>query len=106
MSTRTLERRFRAETGDTVQNWIAQRRVEYARGLLEDSDMTISQIAYTVGFGSTESLRRHFSTATGTSARQYRQTFSVKPDSATGIINAPDYRQDPGDAADDGITRV
>jgi AraC family transcriptional activator FtrA len=107
MSTRTLERRFRAETGDSVQNWIAQRRVEHARGLLENSDMTISQIAHTVGFGSTESLRRHFTTATGTSARQYRQTFSVKPDPATGVVNAPDYRQEhPVDAADNGISHA
>ena len=78
MSSRTLARRFRAETGDSVQDWIALRRVEAARGLLEDSAMTISQIAYAVGFGSTESLRRHFRSATGTSARDYRQTFSAK----------------------------
>jgi AraC-like DNA-binding protein len=35
MSSRTLARRFRAETGDSVQDWIALRRVELARGLLE-----------------------------------------------------------------------
>lgn len=80
MSSRTLARRFRAETGDSVQGWIAKRRVEQARELLEDSGITISQIAYTVGFGSTESLRRHFSLTTGTSARQYRQTFSAGPE--------------------------
>ena len=82
MSSRTLARRFRAETGDSVQDWIALRRVELARGLLEDSGLTISQIAYTVGFGSTESLRRHFRAATGTSAREYRQTFSAKAGAA------------------------
>ena len=90
MSSRTLARRFRAETGDSVQNWIARRRVEQARELLEDSDMTISQIAYTVGFGSTESLRRHFNLTTGTSARQYRQTFSA--DAGTGSARPLDYR--------------
>jgi transcriptional regulator GlxA family with amidase domain len=82
MSSRTLARRFRAETGDSVQDWIALRRVELARGLLEDSGLTISQIAYAAGFGSTESLRRHFRAVTGTSAREYRQTFSAKADSA------------------------
>jgi transcriptional regulator GlxA family with amidase domain len=78
MSSRTLARRFRAETGDSVQDWIALRRVELARGLLEDSAMTISQIAYAAGFGSTESLRRRFRAATGASVREYRQTFSAK----------------------------
>jgi transcriptional regulator GlxA family with amidase domain len=82
MSSRTLARRFRAETGDSVQDWIAMRRVELARGLLEDSAMTISQIAYAAGFGSTESLRRHFRAATGTSPRDYRQTFNAKADRA------------------------
>jgi transcriptional regulator GlxA family with amidase domain len=82
MSSRTLARRFRAETGDSVQDWIALRRVELARGLLEDSGMTISQIAYAAGFGSTESLRRHFREATGTNPRDYRQTFSAKADVA------------------------
>jgi AraC family transcriptional regulator, transcriptional activator FtrA len=82
MSSRTLARRFRAETGDSVQDWIALRRVELARGLLEDSAMTISQIAYAAGFGSTESLRRRFRAATGASVREYRQAFSAKADSA------------------------
>ena len=38
MSQRTLARRFRAETGDSLAGWIARRRVERARALLEDSD--------------------------------------------------------------------
>jgi AraC family transcriptional activator FtrA len=82
MSSRTLARRFRAETGCSVQYWIALRRVEQARGLLEESSMTVSQIAYAVGFGSTESLRRHFRAVIGTNAREYRQTFSAKASSA------------------------
>src|ERR1700761_8055465 len=77
MSSRTLARRFRSETGDSVQDWIALRRVELARGLLQGSGMTISQIAHATGFGSTESLRRRFRAATGTSASEYRRTFSA-----------------------------
>jgi transcriptional regulator GlxA family with amidase domain len=75
MSPRTLERRFRAETGDSVARWIARRRVERARVLLEDSDLTVTQVAHVAGFGSTESLRRHFLTHTGTTPRSYRNTF-------------------------------
>ena len=66
MSERTLERRFRAETGDSLAGWIARRRVERARALLEDSDLTVSGVAHAVGFGSTESMRRHFVAQTGT----------------------------------------
>ena len=75
MSPRTLERRFRAETGDSLAGWISRRRVERARALLEDSDLTVTQVAHASGFGSTESLRRHFLTHTGTSPRSYRDTF-------------------------------
>ena len=75
MSPRTLERRFRAETGDSLTSWITRRRVERARALLEDSDLTVTQVAHACGFGSTESLRRHFVTHTGTSPRSYRDTF-------------------------------
>jgi AraC family transcriptional activator FtrA len=75
MSPRTLQRRFRAETGDSLAGWIARRRVEQARVLLEDSDLTVMQVAHAAGFGSTESLRRHFLTHTGTSPRSYRDTF-------------------------------
>jgi AraC family transcriptional regulator, transcriptional activator FtrA len=75
MSPRTLERRIRAETGESLSGWIARRRVERARALLEDSDLTVSQVAHAVGFSSAESLRRQFFTHTGTSPRSYRDTF-------------------------------
>ena len=81
MSERTLVRRFRAETGESLAGWIARRRTELARGLLEDSQLTVSEVAHTVGFGSTEAMRRHFVAHTGTTPRLYRETFrgSVVP---------------------------
>ncbi|MBB5788947.1 GlxA family transcriptional regulator [Jiangella mangrovi] len=75
MSQRTLERRFREETGESLAAWIARRRVERARALLEDSHLTVTQVAHAAGFGSTESMRRHFLTHTGTTPRSYRDTF-------------------------------
>ncbi|WP_131105495.1 GlxA family transcriptional regulator [Ornithinimicrobium sufpigmenti] len=75
MSTRTLERRFRAETGDTLIGWISRRRVERAQALLEDTDLTVTRVAHDVGFGSAESLRRHFLAYAGTSPRAYRAAF-------------------------------
>lgn len=75
MSARTLERRFRAETGTTLAGWIAMRRVEQARALLEDSPLTVTGVAHAVGFGSTEAMRRHFVAHTGTTPAAYRRTF-------------------------------
>lgn len=75
LSPRTLERRFRAETGDSLNVWITRLRVERARVLLEESDLTLLQVAHAAGFGTAESLRRHFLTYTGTNPRTYRRTF-------------------------------
>lgn len=75
MSPRTLERRFRSETGESVAGWIARRRVEKAQVLLEQTGLSVSQVAHTAGFGSAESLRRHFVARTGTTPRSYRDTF-------------------------------
>ena len=79
MSERTLERRFRAETGTSLAGWIARRRVERARALLEDSELTVSGVAHAVGFGSTEAMRRHFAAHTGTTPHAYRETFRGTP---------------------------
>jgi AraC family transcriptional regulator, transcriptional activator FtrA len=77
MSTRTLSRRFEIETGRGALRWLTERRVERARALLEDTAMTVTEIAFATGFGSLASFRRHFSRVTGTSPRAYRQTFSL-----------------------------
>jgi len=75
MSPRTFERRFRTETGETLVGWIARRRVEQAQALLERTELTVTEVAHGAGFGSTESLRRHFLSQTGTTPRSYRDTF-------------------------------
>jgi transcriptional regulator GlxA family with amidase domain len=79
MSPRTLARRFRVETGESFAGWIARRRVERARILLEESQLTVSAVAHQAGFGSTEALRRHFVTRMGTTPSSYRDTFRSPP---------------------------
>ena len=83
MSARTLVRRFRAETGEGLAEWMARRRIERARTLLEDTDRPVAQVAHDAGFGSVEALRRHFQTRIGTSPRAYRDTFRAQPDAPT-----------------------
>jgi transcriptional regulator GlxA family with amidase domain len=85
MSVRTYSRRFREETGLTPMQWIAQRRVDRARELLEQTDHTVDRIAAEAGFGTGASLRQHFQAALGVSPGAYRATFrgSVEPPSGT-----------------------
>lgn len=75
LSPRTLARRFRAELGDSVAGWVATRRVERARELLETTTMPVTEVAFVCGFGSVASFRRQFSTRSGASPRAYRETF-------------------------------
>lgn len=75
LSQRTVMRRFRSEVGLPLFDWIVRERVERAKGLLESTDLSITDISATVGFGSPESLRRNFERSVGTSPRGYRATF-------------------------------
>ena len=82
MSQRTLVRRFRAETGEGLAEWVARHRIERARALLEETDRPVAQVAHDAGFGSVEALRRHFQARVGTSPRAYRDTFRAPPPAA------------------------
>ena len=79
LSTRTLSRRFEAETGRGALQWIAERRVERARSMLEETGMSVTEVAFATGFGSLASFRRQFARLTGTTPRGYRQTFRGAP---------------------------
>jgi transcriptional regulator GlxA family with amidase domain len=75
MSTRSLCRRFRAQTGTTPMQWLLDRRLQRVRELLETTDLSVDRLAHATGFGSTETLRHHFSRHVGTTPRTYRTTF-------------------------------
>jgi len=75
VSTRTLSRRFEAETGRGPLQWLHERRIAKARALLEDTDLSVTDVAFATGFGSLAAFRRQFARATGTTPRNYRLTF-------------------------------
>ncbi|MEQ9495973.1 MAG: helix-turn-helix domain-containing protein [Deltaproteobacteria bacterium] len=75
MSTRTLSRRFREQTGTTPAQWIIRARVRAARRLLETTSLSVEHVATNVGFGSSAVLRQRFAELVGTSPRAYRSAF-------------------------------
>lgn len=75
MSERTFARRFVAETGTTPHKWLIGQRVLHARTLLEESDLSIEQIADRVGFNSPVVLREHFRRQIGLAPVDYRRRF-------------------------------
>ncbi|MGF6602498.1 AraC family transcriptional activator FtrA [Paraburkholderia sp. GAS448] len=78
MSPRTLQRQFRDATGMAPYEWLVRERVAIARELLEQqASMPMGRVAELAGFGSEESLRRHFRRVTLTSPASYRRKFAV-----------------------------
>ncbi len=77
MSVRTFTRKFRAEVGQSPQQWITRQRVDRARRLLETTDLTINEIATAVGFADPVQLRTHLRAAIGLSPHAYRRAYSV-----------------------------
>jgi len=75
MSVRTFTRRFRAETGVSPARWLADRRIELARRLLEGTDLPVEQVAARAGFGTTASMRQHLHAAIGVAPLAYRRTY-------------------------------
>jgi transcriptional regulator GlxA family with amidase domain len=78
-STRTLNRRFREQTGTTPLRWLQRARIRRARVLLETTGHPVERIADEVGFGSPTSFRDLFKNLVGTSPRDYRRAFRSPP---------------------------
>lgn len=79
MSTRTLNRRFRAQTGTTPLQWLHRARVYQAQYLLETTAYPVDRIAAQVGFGSPTAFRDRFKRLVGTSPHAYRHAFQSPP---------------------------
>jgi transcriptional regulator GlxA family with amidase domain len=75
MSTRTFIRHFTASTGATPAAWVRDQRVRQAEQLLEQADTTVAAIARRCGFGSPDTLRRHFKRVRGVNPETYRAAF-------------------------------
>ncbi|UYG06217.1 GlxA family transcriptional regulator [Halomonas sp. M4R1S46] len=68
LSVRQLERRFKAELGVTPKRYYLWLRINRAHRLLQQTDLSVAQVASSAGFGSLE----HFS-------RAYRRFFGCAP---------------------------
>jgi AraC-like DNA-binding protein len=63
---------FKRETGQGFHAYLSSIRISRAEEYLTESDMSITDIAYQCGFGSTKTFNRLFKTYTGSSPSCYR----------------------------------
>jgi transcriptional regulator GlxA family with amidase domain len=78
MSSRNFARVFVRETGVTPAKYVEQLRLEAARRQMEDSDMSLEEIAGSCGFSSAELMRRLFLRSFHVSPRTYRSRFQTR----------------------------
>lgn len=79
MSRRTFIRDFQASTGTTPAAWVRSRRLDEARRLLEETKLTVDQVAAASGFTSTVTMRQNFASAFATTPTDYRRRFEALP---------------------------
>ena len=78
VSTRTLNRRFKAATGQTPRGYLQQVRIQAAKRLLETTTDPVDELRARVGYGDPTAFRRAFTQATGLGPRQYRQKYGLR----------------------------
>ncbi len=75
-SSRTLIRRFTTELGSTPHEWLTRQRIIRAQELLEQTRLSIEDVARDSGFGAAPLLRHHFTRAVGITPTHYRRQFT------------------------------
>ncbi|MCW2106579.1 UNVERIFIED_ORG: AraC family transcriptional regulator [Rahnella aquatilis] len=72
LSIRHFTRNFQIETGETPHKWMMRVRVEKAKNLLADTEMTINEIAQACGFSSQSHLTTYLKNLTGYTPLHWR----------------------------------
>jgi len=73
---RTLERRFRQATGNSVVEYLQRIRVEAAKSQLEGSSKTVAEVMAEVGYSDAKAFREIFGKHCGMSPAAYRERYA------------------------------
>lgn len=76
LSRRTLERRFKKATGNTVTEYMQRVKVEAAKKSLETTRKNINEVMYEVGYSDNKSFRNLFRRITGLTPNDYREKYN------------------------------
>lgn len=75
-SQRYLSDLLRSLTGMNTQQYIQNTVIEYAKNLLSVTSLSVSEIAYQLGFGHPQSFSKFFKTRTSYSPLEFRRSFN------------------------------
>lgn len=76
VSRRTLERRFKKATSNTVTEYVQRVKMEAAKRSLETSRKNITEVMYEVGYSDSKSFRNLFRRITGLTPLEYREKYN------------------------------
>jgi transcriptional regulator GlxA family with amidase domain len=76
LSRRTLERRFKSATSNTVSEYVQRVKVEAAKNTLETTRKNIAEVMFNVGYNDTKAFRTVFRRITGLTPVQYRNKYN------------------------------
>jgi transcriptional regulator GlxA family with amidase domain len=72
LSVHHFARQFKQSAGVTPHIYLTQKRVERAKEMLVQTDLSLAEIAFAVGFFDQGHLARHFRHMLGTTPREFR----------------------------------
>jgi AraC-like DNA-binding protein len=78
LSPSRLSHLFKHNTRKTLRAYLTQRRMERAAKLLQQSEASVKELSYSVGYKHSASFTRAFRKAFGTSPRDYRISDATK----------------------------
>ncbi|QKW49968.1 GlxA family transcriptional regulator [Streptomyces buecherae] len=102
MSVRSLNRRFRADTGLSPLQCLLRARIRRAQWLLERTDLPVGQIAAQTGLGTPANLRHHFQRHNGTTPGTYRAAYRSLAGMFAAAVGTETDGADPHEAGTDG----
>lgn len=73
---RSLERRFKKATSNTVVEYIQRVKMEAAKKSLESGSKNVNEVMYDIGYSDIKTFRTIFKKVTGLSPMQYRNKYS------------------------------
>ncbi len=79
LSERSLHRKFSNSTGHSINRYVQELRVEKAKGFLELTALSVSEICWRVGYQDVSAFSRLFKSISGLTPGEYRHRFKINP---------------------------
>jgi AraC-like DNA-binding protein/TolB-like protein len=93
MSHFSLHRKVKKDCNKTISRFIRERRLEKSKELLQNENLSVSEIAYQVGFGSATYFNKCFHEFYGVSPGEYRKKSEKNPDPDSEDSDAKELRK-------------